>query len=90
MTAKPRAVKLASKDLSLDEAARALLRAIDRGVRVFTPDEETPEALADFQRSVKLLQDDGRPSLHRGDQQSQLAGHWRREPGRRSAAELAC
>ena len=55
MTTKSRAVKLASKDLSLDEAALALLRAVDRGVRVFTPDEETPEALADFQQAVRLL-----------------------------------
>lgn len=49
------AVKLTSKDLSLDEAALALLRAAERGVRVFTPDDETPEALADFQQVVRLL-----------------------------------
>ena len=55
MTTKSRLVKLASKDLSLDEAALTLLRAVDRGVRVFTPDGETPEALADFQRAVRLL-----------------------------------
>lgn len=55
MTTKSRAVKLASRDLSLDEAALALLRAVDRGVRVFTPDGETPQALADFQQAVRLL-----------------------------------
>ena len=55
MTAKTRTVKLTSKDLSLDEAALALLRAAASGVRVFTPDGETPEALADFQQSVRLL-----------------------------------
>lgn len=55
MTIKSRVVKLASKDLSLDEGALALLRAVDRGVRVFTPDGETPEALADFQQAVRLL-----------------------------------
>ena len=55
MTTKSRAVKLTSKDLSLDAAALALLRAIDQGVRVFTPDGETPEALADFQQAVRLL-----------------------------------
>jgi hypothetical protein len=49
------AVKLTSKDLSLDEAALALLRAAERGVRVFTPDDETPEALGDFQQVVRLL-----------------------------------
>jgi hypothetical protein len=48
-------MKLASKDLSLDEGACALLRAADRGVRVFTPDGDTPEALADFQQVVRLL-----------------------------------
>ena len=55
MTTKSRVVKLASKDLSLDEAALPLLRAVDKGVRVFTPDGETPEALADFQWAVRLL-----------------------------------
>lgn len=35
--------------------ARALLRAVDRGVRVFTPDGDTPEALATFQEVVRLL-----------------------------------
>jgi hypothetical protein len=55
ITMKPRAVKLAAKDLSLDESALALLRAINRDVRVFTPDDETPEALARFQQVVKLL-----------------------------------
>lgn len=39
----------------MDESALALLRAVDRGVRVFTPDGETPEALADFDQSVRLL-----------------------------------
>jgi hypothetical protein len=55
MTTKSRTVKLTSKDLSLDEAALALLRAADTGVLVFTPDDETPEALADFQQAVRLL-----------------------------------
>lgn len=55
MTTESRVVKLASKDLSLDESALALLRAVDRGVRVFTADGETPEALADFQQAVRLL-----------------------------------
>ena len=55
MTTKSRVVKLASKDLSLDGAALALLRAAGSGVRVFTPDGETPEALADFQQVVRLL-----------------------------------
>src|SRR3712207_7414833 len=55
MISKSRSAKLASKDLSLDEAAVALLRAVDRGVRVFSPDGETPEALADFQQAVRLL-----------------------------------
>jgi hypothetical protein len=55
MTTKSRSQKLSSKDLSLDEAALALLRAADRGVRVFTPDGDTPEALADFQQAVRLL-----------------------------------
>src|ERR1051325_1907057 len=50
-----RAVKLAAKDLSLDESALSLLRAINRDARVFTPDDETPEALARFQEVVKLL-----------------------------------
>ncbi len=52
---KLRAVKLGAKDLSLDERALALLRAIDRDVRVFTPDDRTPEALAQFQQVVKQL-----------------------------------
>jgi hypothetical protein len=55
MTIKSRVVKLASKDLSLDEGALPLLRAVDKGVRVFTPDGVTPEALADFQQAVRLL-----------------------------------
>ena len=55
MTIKTRAVKLASKDSSLDETALALLRAVDRGTRVFTPDGEAPEALADFRQVVRLL-----------------------------------
>ena len=55
MTIKSRLVNLASKDLSLDEGALPLLRAVDRGVRVFTPDGETPEALADFEKAVRLL-----------------------------------
>ena len=55
MTTKTRTVKLSSKDLSLEEAALALLRAAERGVRVFTPDGETPEALADFEQAVRLL-----------------------------------
>ncbi len=49
------AVKLKAKDLSLNESALALLRAAHRGVRVFTPEEGTPEALAEFQQVVKLL-----------------------------------
>ena len=48
-------VKLSSKALSLDENALALLRAVDRGVRVFTPDGDSPEALASFQEVVRLL-----------------------------------
>ena len=55
MTTKYRVMKLASKDLSLDEATLTLLRAVDRGVRDFTPDGETPEALANFQQAVKQL-----------------------------------
>jgi hypothetical protein len=55
MTMKSRAMKLTSKDLSLDETALALLRAAARGVRVFTPEGDTPEALADFQQVVRLL-----------------------------------
>ena len=55
MISKSRSAKLASKDLPLDEAAVALLRAVDRGVRVFSPDGETPEALADFEQTVRLL-----------------------------------
>ena len=55
MTTKSRVVKLASKDLSLDEGALTLLRAVERGVRVFTPDGDTPEALTDFQQAVRLL-----------------------------------
>lgn len=51
----PRAVKLAAKDLSLDESMLALLRTINRDVRVFTPDDETSEALDRFQQVVKLL-----------------------------------
>jgi hypothetical protein len=54
-TTKSGIVKLSSKALSLDEAALTLLRAVERGVRVFTPDGETPEALADFQQIVRLL-----------------------------------
>ena len=55
MTTKSRVVKLASKDLSLEDGALALLRAVDSNVRVFTPDGETPEALADFEQAVRLL-----------------------------------
>jgi hypothetical protein len=55
MITKSRVVKLASKDSSLDEAALALLRAVNSNVRVFTSDGETPEALADFEQSVRLL-----------------------------------
>jgi|GEM_PF-2132215 len=55
MNTKSRARKLSSKDLSLEEEALALLRAADRGVRVFTPEAETAEALADFQQVVRLL-----------------------------------
>ena len=55
MTTKSRAGKPASKALSLDAAALALLRAVDRGVRVFTPDGDTPEALPAFQEVVRLL-----------------------------------
>lgn len=55
MIAKSKVVKLASKDLSLEEAAVALLRAVEQGMRVFTPDGETPEALADFEQTVRLL-----------------------------------
>jgi hypothetical protein len=55
MITKSRSAKLASKDLSLDEVTVALLRAVDRGVRVFTPDGETPEALADFEQTIRLL-----------------------------------
>jgi hypothetical protein len=55
MTTKSRVVKLASKDLSLEDGALALLRAVDSNVRVFTSDGETPEALADFEQSVRLL-----------------------------------
>ena len=43
MTTKSRVVKLASKDLSLDEGALALLRVVGKGVRVFTPGGETPD-----------------------------------------------
>jgi hypothetical protein len=52
---KLRAMKLAAKDLSLDESVLDLLRAINRDVRVFTPDDGTPEALARFQEVVKLI-----------------------------------
>ena len=55
MTTKSRGLKPASKALSLDEAALALLRAVDSGVRAFMPDGDTPEALADFQQTVRLL-----------------------------------
>jgi hypothetical protein len=55
MTTKSRVVKLASKDLSLEDGALALLRAVDGNVRVFTSDGETPEALADFEQAVRLL-----------------------------------
>lgn len=55
MITKSRSQKLSSKDLSLDEAVLALLRAADRGVRVFTPEADTPEALASFQEVVRLL-----------------------------------
>jgi hypothetical protein len=55
VTMKLRAVKLSTKDLSLGESALALLRAIDRDVRVFTPDDGTAEALAEFQQVVKLF-----------------------------------
>ena len=55
MTTKSRVVKLSSKDLSLEDGALALLRAVDSNVRVFTPDGETPEALADFEQAVRLL-----------------------------------
>lgn len=55
MITKSRSAKLASKDLSLDEAALALLRAVDRGVRVFSPGGDSPEALADFEQTVRLL-----------------------------------
>ena len=55
MTTKSRGLKPASKALSLDEAALALLRSVDGGMRVFTPDGDTPEALADFQQTVRLL-----------------------------------
>jgi hypothetical protein len=54
MANKSRALKLTSKNLSLDEAALAPLRAAQRGVRVFTPDGETPGTLADFQPAVRL------------------------------------
>jgi hypothetical protein len=55
MTTKSRVVKLASKDLSLEDGVLALLRAVDSNVRDFTPDGETPEALADFEQTVRLL-----------------------------------
>lgn len=55
MITKSRSQQLSSKDLSLDEAALALLRAADRGVRVFTPEGDTSEALASFQEVVRLL-----------------------------------
>jgi len=55
MTTKSRVVKLTSKDLSLEDGALALLRAVDSNVRVFTSDGETPEALADFEQAVRLL-----------------------------------
>jgi hypothetical protein len=55
MTTKSRVVKLASKDLSLEDGVLALLRAVDSNVRVFTSDGETPEALADFEQAVRLL-----------------------------------
>lgn len=52
---KLRAVKLSTKDLSLDESTLTLLRAINRDVRVFTPADGTVEALAEFQQVVKQL-----------------------------------
>ena len=82
MPAKSLAVKLTSKDSSLDEATLALLRAAGRGVRVFTPDGETPEALADFQQVVRLLRMmEGRRYVAVISSLNVLAAKRRAEPG---------
>ncbi len=48
-------LKMSAKDLSLDGAALDLLRAAEKGVPVFTPEDMTPETLAGFQQVVKML-----------------------------------
>jgi len=48
-------MKLTAKDLSLDLTALELLREVERGKRVFEPEEGVPESLDRFQEQVKLL-----------------------------------
>src|SRR3712207_40612 len=54
MISKSRSAKLASKDLPLDEAPVALLRAVDRGVRFSRPTAKPPEALVDYKKPARL------------------------------------
>lgn len=49
-------MKLTSKDQALDQTALTLLRAVEGGMRQFAPEEETVEALAQFQHTVRLMQ----------------------------------
>ena len=48
-------MNLTAKDLSFDEAALELLREVDRGERVFQPEDDTQESLDGFQEKVKLV-----------------------------------
>ncbi len=48
-------MKLTAKDLALDQAAPAVLRAVESGSRVVAPEEETAEVLDGFQHAVRLV-----------------------------------
>lgn len=48
-------MKLTAKDLSLNRTTLELLREVERGKRVFEPEEGAPESLDRFQEQVKLL-----------------------------------
>ncbi len=48
-------MNLTAKDLSLDETALELLREVERGERVFQPEDDTRESLDGFQEKVKLV-----------------------------------
>ncbi len=49
-------MKLTLKDQALDQTALPLLRSVEGGMRQFAPEEETAEALARFQHTVRLIQ----------------------------------